>query len=252
MSWRPSYLLVALLAVGPAVLLSCGSAQPRSGAPGRPALAVAPAEDQAGPHELAIVRAAAAVVRTAPSPAAPPLSVVEREAQLLVRLEQGDWCEVQMAKGPPGYVLASAVKLAGLSFHPDEPPKGEPKVVTIAEDLLWTPYVWGGAGASGFDCSGFVHYVFRQVGTDLPRTAAAQSQVGFPVAETELSPGDRLYFADGEGRIVHTGVYCGAAQSMGPDAGGREFVHASSRHGCVVISSLDNPYYARMYAGARR
>lgn len=245
MSPRSPYLLMALLASGPAVSLCCGGPPPRPAALG-PALALAPPGDQGGAAELAIVQASAAVVRTGPSSIAPPLTVVQADRQVVVRAAGAEWCEVYMQDGPPGYILTSALELTGLGFHPDEPPEGQPEVVTIAYGLLWTPYRWGGASPDGFDCSGLVQHVFRQVGVTLPRTAAEQWRVGYAVARKELSAGDRVYFAGPGGRISHTGIYCGSAREA------PEFIHASGRHGSVVISSLDDPHYARMYAGARR
>ena len=104
---------------------------------------------------------------------------------------------------------------------------------------LGTPYVWGGSSPSGFDCSGFVMYVYAQVG----RLAAAQRRHavqlrGVSVSRDELQPGDLVFF-DGLG---HVGIYIGGGQ----------FIHAPHTGDVVKISSLDDSWYASTYVGAKR
>lgn len=115
-------------------------------------------------------------------------------------------------------------------------------VLSKAAQYLHTPYVWGGTSPRGFDCSGFVQYVFRQYGYSLPRTAADQASVGKKVSKNDLKPGDLVYFASG-GSIDHIGIYVGSGK----------FIHASSpRSGGVIYTSLSESYYAARYAGATR
>jgi peptidoglycan DL-endopeptidase CwlO len=117
------------------------------------------------------------------------------------------------------------------------PPPTHSNVVSIAMRYLGTPYVWGGASPGGFDCSGLVMYVFAQVGVSLPHNAAAQYGYGAPVAQSDLQPGDLVFF-DGLG---HVGIY----------AGGGTFIHAPHSGTVVQISSLSG-WYASTYVGARR
>jgi cell wall-associated NlpC family hydrolase len=111
-------------------------------------------------------------------------------------------------------------------------------VVGIAMQYLGTPYVWGGASPGGFDCSGFVMYVYAQVGVSLPHNAAAQFGYGVAVPSDQLQPGDLVFF-DGLG---HNGIYIGGGQ----------FVHSPHSGDVVKISSLYDSWYAATYVGARR
>ncbi|MFC6590590.1 NlpC/P60 family protein [Deinococcus lacus] len=110
--------------------------------------------------------------------------------------------------------------------------------------LLDTPYVYGGTTARGIDCSGLVLQVFAPLGYQLPRTSAAQAQVGRPVSRTELLAGDLVFFDTvGRGAVTHVGIYLGDDQ----------FVNANSYYGRVVIDKLNaDRYWAPRYLGARR
>lgn len=81
-------------------------------------------------------------------------------------------------------------------------------VLGVAAQYVGTPYVYGGTSPSGFDCSGFVQYVFNQVGISLPRTAAQQAASGTQISRSEAQPGD-LVVMDGE---YHIGIYAGGNQ----------------------------------------
>ena len=117
------------------------------------------------------------------------------------------------------------------------PPSHTGGVVGIAMRYLGTPYVWGGASPSGFDCSGFVMYVFAQIGVSLPHSSYAQYGYGSPVPRNALQPGDLVFF-DGLG---HEGIYIG----------GGSFIHAPHTGDVVKISSMTG-WYASTYVGARR
>jgi cell wall-associated NlpC family hydrolase len=124
-------------------------------------------------------------------------------------------------------------------YNPNAPPPRYGGAVGIALQYLGVPYVWGGASpATGFDCSGFVMFVYAQLGVSLPHNAAAQFGYGTPVSRDQLAPGDLVFF-DGLG---HVGIYIG----------GGEFVHAPHTGDVVKISSLSEAWYAATYVGARR
>ena len=138
----------------------------------------------------------------------------------------------QDTQPPSGFGVSASVGTAAVA-----PPSKYTGVVAIAMRYLGVPYVWGGASPAGFDCSGFVMYVYAQVGVSLPHYTGAQWNMGVPVARDDLEPGDLVFF-DGLG---HVGIYIG----------GNEFIHAPHTGTVVQISSLSG-WYADTYDGARR
>ena len=119
---------------------------------------------------------------------------------------------------------------------------GGQDIINTAKNYLNVPYVWGGETPEGFDCSGFTQYVMKQNGITLPRTAAAQFASGLSVDKSNLKTGDLVFFTTYKAGASHVGFYISNNQ----------FIHASSSAAKVTISSLDEPYYAEHYIGARR
>lgn len=113
-------------------------------------------------------------------------------------------------------------------------------IVSFARQFLGVPYTWGGNSPSGFDCSGFVHYVFSSRGIELPRAADGQFTAGTGVSK--LAPGDLVFFSTYEPGPSHVGIYIG----------GDQFIHSSSGAGYVTITPLSEPFYRDRYLGARR
>lgn len=121
-------------------------------------------------------------------------------------------------------------------------PADIPSVVTMALGYRGVPYRDGGTDPSGFDCSGFTQYVFRQVGAILPREVRDQFRSGIEVDRSDIAPGDLVFF-----ETVSRG-----ASHVGLAIGGDEFVHAPSSRGVVRVERLTSSYWARRYVGARR
>jgi peptidoglycan DL-endopeptidase CwlO len=120
---------------------------------------------------------------------------------------------------------------------PAAPPSRYGGVVGVAMGFLGTPYVYGGASPGGFDCSGFVMYVFAQIGVSLPHNAAAQYGYGTPVSRSQLQPGDLVFFNG----LGHDGIYIGGGQ----------FIHSPHTGDVVKISSISG-WYSSTWVGARR
>ncbi len=115
-------------------------------------------------------------------------------------------------------------------------------VVATALEFQGVPYVNGGTDPSGFDCSGFVQYVFVRHGTQLPREVRDQYRTGRRVDVNDVQPGDLLFF-----QTVGRG-----ASHVGVAIGGGQFVHAPSTRGVVRVERYDGSYWSSRFVGARR
>ena len=126
---------------------------------------------------------------------------------------------------------------------PPEIPAASPvadTVISRARSLLGAPYRFGGADpAAGFDCSGFVHFVYAEAGIRLPRTAESQQGAAARIEWESLAPGDLVFFRLPE---PHVGIY----------AGGGEFIHAPGRGRGVEVARLQDPWFVLAFAGAGR
>ena len=119
-------------------------------------------------------------------------------------------------------------------------------LIALAMNLRDVRYVRGGHNpATGFDCSGFVRYVFAHaIGVQLPTNSASQFLAGLKVKRADMKPGDLVFFHTGGRRhgISHVGIYI---------SNGR-FIHAPTYGKRVQISSLDEAYWAKRFVGAKR
>lgn len=104
-------------------------------------------------------------------------------------------------------------------------------IVAYAQNFLGTPYVWGGTSPSGFDCSGFVQYVFNHFGISLSRTTYSQVNQGQAVSPSALQPGDLVFFGPASSPY-HVGIY----------VGGGMYIHAPETGDVVKISSLSGSH----------
>jgi peptidoglycan DL-endopeptidase CwlO len=135
-------------------------------------------------------------------------------------------------------LVVPALGSAAARRHPDDVDEGV-LVARYARTFVGIPYRWGGTSPrTGFDCSGFVAFVYRHFGVALPHYTVAQFDRGRRVARGALRPGDLVFFAG----LSHVGLYIG---------GGR-FVHAPHTGTRVSVASLRRGWYGTAFAGARR
>jgi cell wall-associated NlpC family hydrolase len=117
-------------------------------------------------------------------------------------------------------------------------------IVNFASGYLGYPYVYAGAGPSGFDCSGFTMFVVQKtLGIDISHSVPTQYSMGTPVGRNELQPGDLVFFENTfQPGLSHVGIYIGGGQ----------FIHAENESTGVVTSDLNSDYYSSHYYGAAR
>jgi len=142
-------------------------------------------------------------------------------------------------------LIALLPLLAALLFPPAHASASSEDISLYAVSLIGSPYRLGGMSPqTGLDCSGFVGHVFRQVaGVVLPRDSRAISEAAQPLAQSELLPGDLVFFNTLNRAFSHVGIYLGE----------NRFVHAtSSRTNAVMVSRLNDRYWRTRYDGARR
>ena len=131
----------------------------------------------------------------------------------------------------------------GKSYHLTAEDKK--KLLDYAKYFKGGKYIWGGTTPKGFDCSGYVQYLYKKSKINLPRTAWAQSKRGMPVDKKDLEKGDLLFFLTDKKRgipVTHVGIYIGNG----------EFIHAASKKKGIIISPITHGHYADTFVSARR
>lgn len=177
--------------------------------------------------------------------------------EVTIIAEEGDWYKITNSEVESGYVSKSLVTVSDVSsrgtqevreetVQPEETlsAKGD-DVANFAKQYLGYSYVLGGkTPETGFDCSGYTRYVFKNFGYSLGTVAADQNSLGTEIARTDLKVGDLILFYNEEKtKIGHTGIY------LGND----EFIHAANPDRGVVIDNLStNSYYSTRFITARR
>jgi murein DD-endopeptidase len=147
-------------------------------------------------------------------------------------------------------LVALAMLVGGCATHPvapsapaPAPPDPGTTIAALAASLVGTPYHFGGADATGFDCSGLALYVHQRVGLAIPRTAAAQLRASRRVPLAELAPGDLVFFRiRARHGIDHVGIY----------AGDGRFIHAPRAGQSVTYADLTQGFYAHRLRSAGR
>lgn len=145
----------------------------------------------------------------------------------------------QAAKTAATTSTASAATTAKATTTKQASSRGA-EAVRLSKTYLGVDYVYGGASAKGFDCSGFTMYIMNKNGVSLPHGATAQYAYGTAVKKADLQAGDLVFFKTTDAPIGHVGIYIGNNQ----------FIHASSAKYGVIISNLGT--YGGKYVGARR
>lgn len=124
-------------------------------------------------------------------------------------------------------------------------PVDRAKLLEDAKYYKGGKYVWGGTTPKGFDCSGYVQYLYKKQNISLPRTAYSQSKIGKTVALNQIKKGDLLFFLTDRSRglpITHVGIYIGDGK----------FIHAADRRRGIVISPITHGSYRQAFVVAKR
>ena len=152
------------------------------------------------------------------------------------------WYRVEY-NGTEGYIFKTYLTTESYTLSSSSSSAAGERIVAKAKEYLGVPYVYGGTSPSGFDCSGFVYYVYRQCGYSITRTATTQNGDGTKVSRSSLQPGDIVIFYNSAMTAIgHSAIYIGDGQ----------FIHASSSGGRVMITSLSSSYYDTHFYSARR
>ncbi|MDH1056262.1 C40 family peptidase [Aquipseudomonas alcaligenes] len=179
-----------------------------------------------------------------------PLVPIALTALLAACANQAPQSQMDLAQQEPQPPVEYMTDEQMADFTDDQPyelPSLADSILSQGLSLVGTKYRFGGTSIkTGFDCSGFIGYLFREeAGLQLPRSTREMINLDAPlVSRDELEPGDLIFFNNrGRGRVSHAGIYLGDDQ----------FIHSSSsRSGGVRIDSLEDSYWKRSYMEAKR
>ena len=197
----------------------------------------------------AVVKCSSTVnFRSSASTSSTVLGELKNGTAVTVLSTSNGWSKVSYA-GKTGYISADYLVTAssGTAISPSNTAASvsisakRQSVLNYAAQFLGVPYVYGGSTPSGFDCSGFTSYVFKNTVGSIPRVAQAQYDATTRVSRDDLLPGDLVFFGSSTSSISHVGIYVGSNQ----------FIHAPSTGDVVKYSSLTGSYATR-YQGAGR
>lgn len=183
-------------------------------------------------------------VREYTSADAPIVAELSKYSYVRVNWVEPGWvCVAYNNDGLIGYVSSDYIKVFEGEI-PETSSSGGQAAVNVAAQFLGVPYVWGGTSPSGFDCSGLMQYVYKQLGYSINRVADAQMKNGIAVSRENLMPGDLIgfYSSPGSGYVSHIGMYAGDGM----------MIHAPHTGDVVRYASIDSDYYKSRFAGGRR
>lgn len=211
-----------------------------------------PGSSAAAPSTEGYIKGNSVRLRSGPGTGYSILGTYNNGTPLTITGTSGDWIAVTI-NGLKGYVNSPYVATTKPTVGAANPsatigPSNSGNstgqlVVESAKQYLGYPYVYGGMSPSGFDCSGFVNYVYKQCGYFLKRVASDMYyNNGTSVDKANLQPGDMVFFSNSSESVGHVGIFIG----------GTQFIHASSSAVGVIISDLSSSYYLAHYVGAKR
>lgn len=198
-------------------------------------------------------------IRSMPNTSARVIGNLNKGAKVGIITAENGWTKVSLSDGRIGWIYSTYISAkdtanrGGYSATGYQALKetwvnnGGNDIVDFAKKFLGVRYVYGGnVPATGFDCSGYIKYLYGNYGVNLERVAAEQAKQGTWISKSELKPGDLVFFDTRGGRsyINHVGMYVGNGS----------FIHASSAR-CsrgVIVSGLNEPFYLNTYMCAKR
>ena len=215
---------------------------------------VSAGEDEATPAEpsepvsggetrVGVVTGSVVNVRSGAGTSASVVTRLGRGTEVTVTGESGGWYAVSYG-GYSGYISGEYLRVGTPASSSDEIVQLGEQIVEFAKQYIGTQYAYGGSSPeTGFDCSGFVYYVFGQFGHALSHGASSQMQEVDVVSKSELIAGDLVFFNNGSASLAsHVGIYIGNNQ----------FIHATSPGNPVSIDSMTDGYYGKYYVGSGR
>jgi cell wall-associated NlpC family hydrolase len=202
-----------------------------------------------------VVKADVLNVRSKPDTSSEILTKLEKGTIVEIAEQSGVWYRILVFDERYGWVHGDYITIRedkvsrGAQTSVEEPAVDANKdlrqqIVEYSKKLLGIKYKYGGSTTKGFDCSGFVSYVFKNFGITLPRASRDMGNSGVAVKKENLKPGDLVFFDTNGGLngINHVGIYIGDGK----------FIHASSYIGKkVTISSLNDKFYSKSYMRSR-
>ena len=202
--WLPARQLIAMPSSG----------VPTTSVPGSVPSSSTPGSSSPSPTSVALVTKPTAwlIEQTASGDPGGRVLRLSFNTRLPVLAQNGSSMVVAMPSGAPALIARSAVTVGTLATPP--PPPTAQQLVSAARQFLGLRYLYAGASAFGFDCSGLTDTVYDAFGVVLPRTSALQAQAGRPVARRALEPGDLVFFATEppSRAITHVAMYIGGGR----------------------------------------